>query len=186
MRELTVSDKAGIRYAAFLRGINVGGHRLIKMTELARIFTELGLRDVRTVIASGNVVFTSEETDVAELTERIERGLAEALGYPVTVMLRTVEQLRALVGRDPYPAIDPERAHRYVVFFPALPSTVPDLPIHDPDQGFSLLALEGTDLLLIAERLPGRQADYGPTVAKLFGKVSTARNWNTIVKIAGM
>lgn len=176
-----------MRYAAFLRGINVGGHRLIKMVELADIFRGLGLHDVRTVIASGNVVFTGDDDDPVALNRQLETGLAAALGYPVTVMLRTVTELSELVAREPFAAIDDTNVHRYVIFFPALPTVVPELPAHYPELGFSLLGLTGSDLLLVARRFPeGGQADFGPLVAKQFGKVSTARNWNTVVKIAAM
>jgi uncharacterized protein (DUF1697 family) len=70
------------RYIAFLRGINVGGHR-VKMDRLRAIFAELGLKDVSTFIASGNVLFTTESGDADGLRERIESQLASQLGYEV-------------------------------------------------------------------------------------------------------
>ena len=68
-----------VAYVAFLRGINVGGHRLIKMTELAKIFSEMGLAGVRTVIASGNVLFSSDEIDEGRLATKIEGELNRTL-----------------------------------------------------------------------------------------------------------
>lgn len=186
-KKIEPTDDDGIRYVAFLRGINVGGHRLIKMTDLAELFRGLGFRDVRTVIASGNVVFTADETDLAALVERIERGLAAAHGYEVRVMVRTVASLRVLVERDPFPAEDDPSTNRYVVFFPAIPAGAPEPPIAKEDDGFAIVGRDEDALLVVARMLPsGTRADYGPFLAKQFGKVSTARNWNTVVKIAAM
>jgi uncharacterized protein (DUF1697 family) len=174
-----------VRYVAFLRGINVGGHRLVKMVELAAMFEAMGFIDVKTVIASGNVLFTARDADSCRVTVKIERGLAEALGYEVRVMLRTVNYLRMLVDREPFAGIDDESIHRYVVFYPTLPETFPALPMHFPEEAYSFLAIEGTDLFMIAGMTEsGERADFGKSLVKHFGKISTSRNWNTIVKIA--
>ena len=85
---------------AFLRGINVGGHR-VKMDRLRELFTELGLRDVATFIASGNVVFSTESRDVHELREQIEAHLEENLGYEVATFLRSPEELAAITVFQP-------------------------------------------------------------------------------------
>jgi len=90
------------RYVAFLRGINVGGHR-VKMERLRQLFVELGFEDVSTFIASGNVVFSAHSGDVADLTDRIERQLHEGLGYEVATFLRSpaqLEEIVALAGSD--------------------------------------------------------------------------------------
>ncbi len=89
-------------YAAFLRGINVGGHR-VGGGDLRSAFEELGLGGVATFRASGNVVFTASEEPVAGLTARIEKGLERALGYEVPVFLRTGPELRAIAEHQPFP-----------------------------------------------------------------------------------
>ncbi len=83
------------QYIAFLRGINVGGHR-VKMDRLRSLFEELSLRDVSTFIASGNVIFSAESDDVDELRDTIERHLAQELGYEVATFLRSPAQLAAI------------------------------------------------------------------------------------------
>jgi len=85
------------RYIAFLRGINVGGHR-VKMDRLRELFERLGLTDVSTFLASGNVVFESDANDVATLTRQIERHLAHELGYDVATFLRSPTQLSEIVA----------------------------------------------------------------------------------------
>ena len=93
------------KYVAFLRGINVGGHKLIKMAELARLFTSFGLKNVRTYIASGNVLFeTAEGADT--VGGRIEEGLKRALGYGVKVMLRTISEIEDIINLDPFCTVE--------------------------------------------------------------------------------
>jgi len=76
-----------MRYVALLRGINVGGKTLIKMGDLKTCIEELGLDSVSTYIASGNVLFESEEADGAELETKIERAVEQRFGLPVKVVV---------------------------------------------------------------------------------------------------
>jgi uncharacterized protein (DUF1697 family) len=89
------------RYVAFLRGMNLGGRR-IKNDELRLRFEELGFGDVATFRASGNVIFGSDDDGEAALTESIEAGLAEALGYEVPVFLRSAAEVREIGAHDPF------------------------------------------------------------------------------------
>jgi uncharacterized protein (DUF1697 family) len=88
-------------YAAFLRGINVGGHR-ISSGELRARFQELGFRDVSTFRASGNVVFAADAAPRTEMTARIEERLATSLGYEVPVFLRTASEVLAIAAQRPF------------------------------------------------------------------------------------
>lgn len=89
-------------YIALLRGINVSGHKRIKMAELRTIFAKMGLRQVQTYIQSGNVLFVTEEEE-APLRQRIEQGILAALDMPVTVILRTASELERLIADCPLP-----------------------------------------------------------------------------------
>jgi len=92
------------RYAAFLRGINVGGHRITN-GELRAACEAVGLDEVATFRASGNVVFAAEEVaDPNVLAERIETGLGETLGYEVPVFLRTADEVADIAAHEPFPA----------------------------------------------------------------------------------
>jgi uncharacterized protein (DUF1697 family) len=91
-------------YAAFLRGINLGGHHRVTSAELCALFEEMGLREVAAFRASGNVVFTAGRESRAALSKRIERSLAKALGYEVATFLRTADEVRAIAALEPFPA----------------------------------------------------------------------------------
>jgi len=101
-------------WVALLRGINVNGIT-IKMADLQGVFRELGYTDVRTVLASGNVLFTSGETDAAALKLRIERALSSAFGYQAWIVLVGVGTLDAVVRAFPFDARR-DGWHPYVVF----------------------------------------------------------------------
>ncbi|HEY5052109.1 MAG TPA: DUF1697 domain-containing protein, partial [Solirubrobacterales bacterium] len=92
-------------YVAFLRGMNLGGRR-IKNDELRIEFEQLGFEEVATFRASGNVIFAAGDGKLGAkaLTDRIEDGLGEALGYEVPVFLRTATEVAAIAARQPFEA----------------------------------------------------------------------------------
>jgi uncharacterized protein (DUF1697 family) len=89
------------RVVAFLRAINVGG-RNVKMAELRRHFEALGLTDVETFIASGNVIFTPRTTNTKALEKKIEARLRAALGYEVHTFVRTLADVAAIARYEPF------------------------------------------------------------------------------------
>jgi len=91
------------RFVAFLRAINVGGHT-VTMGALRKEFEALGLQDVETFIASGNVIFTSRSADLGALEKKIEARLRAALGYEVATFIRTDAEVAAVAGYPAFPA----------------------------------------------------------------------------------
>src|SRR5262245_18012517 len=83
------------RYICFLRGMNLGRRRL-KMSRLKSLIEELGFEEVTTFIASGNVIFSSDIRDVAELERRISNYLEKSLGYVVDSFVRTAAEVIAI------------------------------------------------------------------------------------------
>jgi uncharacterized protein (DUF1697 family) len=90
-------------YAAFLRGMNVGGHRLTN-DELCAHFVAMGFAEVTTFRASGNVVFAGEAKPPQAVRKRIEAGLADALGYAVPTFVRTAAEVHAIAAATPFEA----------------------------------------------------------------------------------
>ncbi len=88
-------------YIALLRGINVGGHKIIKMADLKQTFESIGLKQVKTYIQSGNIVFESER-DIDFLNKRIQSEIKNVFGFDVPVMLRTHEEFINVIKRCPY------------------------------------------------------------------------------------
>ena len=90
------------QYAAFLRGVNVGRNRRVSSAQLCEIYEEMGFTDVATFRTSGNVVFGGAKGPVGKLAERVEKGMAAALGWDVRVFLRTADELRAIAAHEPF------------------------------------------------------------------------------------
>jgi len=91
------------KYVAFLRAINVGGTRIIKMADLKNYFESFGCINVQTYINSGNVIFEAKES--ANLEEKIEKQLEKALGYKVETFLRTMDEVAKIASK---PAFEPQ------------------------------------------------------------------------------
>ena len=175
-------------YVAFLRGINVGGHKLIKMADLVRLFESFGFHNISTYIASGNVLFETAEMDADAVTKRIEEGLNKALGYEVKVILRTISQIEDLVSLDPFGGVEPaENARLYVTFLADEPSSTLKLPYESSNGELQILRKRDRDLCWLLFLSPtARTVDGMAFVEKEFGKASTTRNWNTVQKITAL
>ncbi len=95
-----------MQFTAFLRAVNVGG-RVVTMDRLRALFEAMGFDDVATVIASGNVVFSTSRRSAERLEREIEAALRDALGYEVATFLRTRAELEAILAFDPVPLLPP-------------------------------------------------------------------------------
>lgn len=176
-----------IAYAAFLRGINVGGHRKLPMAELRSAMESLGLDQVASYVASGNVVFVSNETSRAELTTAIERTIADNWGYDdVPVVIRSHDQLTAAFAASPHLDSPIEPKHRFVALLSEAPSKKvlegidgealhPDVFTVDGDHAHVLLANGAAKSKLTTNYLE-----------KHLGVVATLRNHNTIAKVLSL
>jgi uncharacterized protein (DUF1697 family) len=164
-----------IAYAALLRGINVGGVKLV-MTDLARLCAGEGFDCVKTYIASGNVVFTSPKKEAA-VRAALERTLAAHMGKPIPVLVRTAAELAATVAANPFPGV---AGNRLLVFF------LPDGPPKDVLTGVvspdgEELAVRGRELFVHYPNGMGRSKLKVP-----LWNVGTSRNLNTVAKLAAL
>ncbi|HTB30445.1 MAG TPA: DUF1697 domain-containing protein [Bacteroidia bacterium] len=175
-----------IRYVTFLRGINVSGQKLIKMDELNRIMSTLKLKEVKTFIQSGNVLFNSPETNTEKLSQQITKKLKSELGYDVPVVIRTIDQLRLLIEQDPFKKIkEGDDIKLYVSFLPTTPLQKIKAPILSPKKDVKILSIHDGDICCLGLPLPN--GTYGfPNlfIEKTFGMPATTRNWNTVNKVS--
>jgi uncharacterized protein (DUF1697 family) len=171
-------------YAAFLRGINVGGHSVIKMAELRAAFKSMGFRDVKTVLASGNVLFEAPEEDAMGLSRRVSEDLTHLLGRDILVIVRPVDELKALAARRPFEGIDTTAGARPIVTFVADVLRVQDVRGLPMQEGFKILSVSGRTICSISydQFGVGTAASMG-LIEKTFGRQITTRTWDTIVKL---
>lgn len=174
-----------VPYVAFLRGINVGGNTMIKMEELKRTFEALGCKDSKTVLASGNVIFTTSQIDAVVLTKKIEESLKKTFGFVITVILRTGAEMQTLIAANPFKnsTITP-LTRLYVTFLSESHKSTIKTPYASPQKYFTILRITNTDVCSVVTLMPQLgTTDIMKTLEKEFGKRITTRSWNTILKI---
>jgi len=172
-------------YVALLRGINVGGNKLIRMKDLARICTDAGLKNVRTYIASGNVVFESGSANKTALTRKIEKALHQTLGYEVTVVLRTLSEIKSIVNRNPFRKYEASKdVMLCVVFLATEPKTKPTLPLVSLTDNLEVFEVaDGTACVVSRRKKSGWFGFPNNFVEKQFGVTGTTRQWSSVKKL---
>lgn len=173
------------RYVAFLRGMNLGGRR-IKNEELRRHFEEMGLEEVATFRASGNVIFATPKREAeGKLGERIEGELGERLGYEVPVYLRSIEEVAAIAAREPFDpkAVAKSKGKLQVSFLQKKLSAAAKKKALAAATDEDLLAIEGRELYwLPSGGISESDLDWKPINAAL--GPGTIRTMGTIEQIA--
>jgi uncharacterized protein (DUF1697 family) len=173
------------RYAALLRGINVGGAKKVPMAELRALLEDLGHDAVGTYLQSGQAVFGSDRGDEESLAAEVRDAIEEHFGFAVDVIVRDHAYLRAVAEACPFPAAELEARQLHVTYFSA-PVTAErfaqiDRAAFHPgefrlgDRALYLYAPDGLGRSKLAEALAR------PRVTK--GVIATTRNWNTVVKL---
>ncbi|HET7326807.1 MAG TPA: DUF1697 domain-containing protein [Nocardioidaceae bacterium] len=175
------TDNAGATvYVALLRGINVGGHGKVSMADLRQAVESTGCTDVSTYIQSGNVVLTSARAEAA-LRAALEHAIADRLGVHPTVMVRSADEIAAVVAATPYP--DAAEGTVHVAFLHEPPTPEPTTP-RGGTEGEELTVL-GREIYL---HLPGGigRSKLMVEVGKRCKAPMTVRNWRTVTKLRAM
>jgi len=173
-------------YVAFLRGVNVGGNAIIGMEALKKAFSSLGFTGIKTVLASGNVIFETGEVDVGVLTAKIEQMLQSDFGLQISAILRSGKEIQSLVNSKPFKKNKLIPQTRFLVTF--LGETPPrGLKISQrlTSSGFENVRFSDRHVCSAIEISPGRgTSDLMKMLQKEFGKKITTRTWNTVERIA--
>jgi len=175
------------QYLALLRGINVGGNNIIKMTALKACFEKLGLMDVATYIQSGNVLFRNAEKDLGRLTNNIEDTLSKRFSYASRVVVVPHHELEHAVQRAPKAFGTNPARYRYDVIFLKPPLTA-DHAMKSirtkigVDQAFA-----GKGVLYFSRLIRKASKSYLIRVIQLpIYQSMTIRNWNTTTKLLAL
>lgn len=171
-------------HVAFLRAVNVGGRGVVKMTDVKAAFAAAGCRNVRTFIASGNVVFDAPATLPRALRTRITTAMTALLGGSPGVIYRTLDELDGLIASNPFGGATESATRKlYVGLMDKPPQPMPSLPFRDEKELVTVVAVRGADVLLVSDRKPNGMFGFPTAWAKSLDVVLTVRNWNTIVKV---
>lgn len=173
------------KQAAFLRGVNVSGHKPVKMDELKRIFVSLGFKNVKTILNSGNVIFETDKINDASLSEKIELALLKKLNLKTGVIIRDFESLKIIADSGQFRdiVITPQ-IRLYVTFLKKKNSSKKKLSLESANNEFKIIKITDYDILSVLNLSEGfGTVDFMKILEKEFGKEITTRNMNTIIRI---
>lgn len=166
-------------YAAFLRGISPMN---AKMPDLKKAFETAGFTDVKTLLSSGNVVFTAPSASEAALQRKAEAAMTKRLGRSFLTIVRRVDALREMLASDPYQAFQvPPGAKRIITFLRQRPASKLTLPAEV--DGARILAVKGSEVFSSYVPSP-KGAVFMRLIEKTFGSEVTTRTWDTVTKVA--
>ena len=173
-----------MRYVSFLRAINVGGH-VVPMSELKTIFESLGLENVETFIASGNVIFTARSGKPDALEAKIERGLLARLGYEVTTFLRTEAEILAVTEAEPFARPEIEAAAAFNVAFTKTPLSAAQAgQLTAFDTGIDTFRASGREIYWLCRMKQSESKFVSAKMERLLGIRVTWRNMNTVRRLS--
>lgn len=171
-------------YIALLRAINVGGHRKIKMKDLRGMFNSMGFKNVKTYIQSGNVIFSTSETDMEKLAGFIETEIESRFGHDVPVMIRTQRQFEKLILRNPFEGREKDPFRLYVTFFRETPPDEKQNELMDLSSDTEIFEFTDGELFSLINKKSGKKEMFSNNfVEKVCGISGTSRNWNSVNKI---
>ena len=174
-----------MEYVALLRGINLGSNRQLAMPQLRDLVRSMGYPDARTYIQSGNVLLRSER-GASDIADELKRAIAERFNLDVPVLVRTADELAAVVAGNPFPQAAADGSRFYAVFLDRDPPqeriAAIDVAAAEPDR-FAL----GDRVIYAWYRGGLRASKLAPAISdRRLGVTTTARNWNTVTKLLAL
>lgn len=168
------------RYVAFLRGVMPYN---AKMAELRAAFEAGGFSNVKTVLASGNVVFDARGATESAIERRAEAAMFKTLGRAFHTIVRSQADLQRLLAEDPWRALTvPGDAKRVVTFMRAAPRPKPTLPVQL--EGARIHAIRGREAFTTYRRVPGGNPMFMKLIGDTLGDEVTTRSWDTVARVA--
>ena len=174
-------------YIGLLRAVNLGGNTQVSMEALRSLLSRMGLADVRTVLQSGNAVFTSDETNEGKLEKRLEDRTEKELGLRTDFFVRTADEWDSIVRGNPYRQEERTSPNHLVV------TVLKEVP---PNEGWTRLdsAIRGPERVkgrgrhayIVYPDGIGRSRLTAAVIEKNLGTRGTSRNWNTVLKLAAI
>jgi uncharacterized protein (DUF1697 family) len=171
-------------YVALLRGIAPTNPNM-RNEKLCRLFEELGFTDVKSVISSGNIIFSSPATSIEKLEEKVEKVLPEKLHFTSTTIIRSKENLQKLMDDQPFKELEhSQKTSLNVTFLKQKTKNDMKFPHKVEGRMYSLLGLHDKNAICSVVDLTGdRTPDLMVWLEKNFGKEITTRSWKTVERI---
>jgi uncharacterized protein (DUF1697 family) len=174
-------------HVALLRGINVGGANRLPMADLRALAEREGLARPRTLLQTGNLLFEAADKSEADLELGLESAITGRFGLTVDVVVRTADALRTVVAANPFRAAardDP--AHLVAVFLKSDPTEQAETRLRAAITGPEIARVIGREAFIHYPAGIGDSRLTPAVVDRALGTRGTARNWNTVLKIAAL
>lgn len=174
------------KYVALLRAINVGGHT-VKMDHLRSLFEAIGLENVETFIASGNVIFDSRSANPRALEQKIEKHLNESLGYEVATFVRATTELSAVAAYKPFSdsELNKEGNSLYIGFLADSPGNQAIQKVLACSGELDELHVKGREVYWLCRATRMTDSKFsGALLERILGLRATFRNATTVRKMA--
>ena len=169
---------------SLLRGINVGGRNKIRMADLRELYASLGFRNARTLLQSGNAVFETAESDMTLVGREIEAGIRRAFSLDIRVIMRSAAEFEAVLQRHPFSAEHLREARKVaVVFLSDAPTADALTELRASNTGPEIIHADGCELYIFYTEGMARSKLDNKRIERHLRLVSTARNWNTCLKL---
>jgi uncharacterized protein (DUF1697 family) len=179
--------KARITYIALLRGINVGGHKPVAMSDLRAMLAKLGFEDARSILQSGNLIFGGDARASGELEKLLEAEAGKRLGLQADFLIRTAKQWKTIVARNPFrDEAERDPGHLVVMFLKGIPKANDVKAARDAIVGRETIRADGRQMYIVYPDGIGRSRLTNVLLEKKLGIRGTARNWNTVLKLAAV
>ncbi|MFZ1973446.1 MAG: DUF1697 domain-containing protein [Candidatus Acidiferrales bacterium] len=172
---------------AMLRGVNVGGHNMIKMEELRALCKSLKLRDACTYVQSGNLIFRTEERDLEVLAKRLQNAIERKFGFRPDVVLRTAAEMREVIARNPFAKrreVEPNRL--LVTFLASEPAADARDKASQLETAPEELRMDRREVYIYFPNGMARPKVSWPTIERILKTSGTGRNWNSVTKMLEM
>ncbi len=174
-------------FIALLRGINVSGQKKIKMADLRACLQQHGFSEVRTYIQSGNILFTAEDADPAELAAQIHAAIEQQFGFDVPVQVLSAARVRQVVDANPFPDTPAEEYNRLLVCFLAQqPTQERAAAVAGYQDARDAFHLDGQAIYIYAPEGYGTSKLTNNFFEAKLKVQATTRNWKTLLKLLEM
>jgi uncharacterized protein (DUF1697 family) len=171
-------------HVALIRGINVGGHKAVAMSDLRDLLAGLGFDDARSLLQSGNLVFRCAAQKNASLEHLLETEAEKRMGLHADFFIRSAKEWREVVARNPFrKEAERDPSHLVVMFLKDKPNAKNVKAVNAAIVGPEIVRAGGRHLYIVYPDGIGKSRLTNALIEKRLGIRGTARNWNTVLKL---
>ena len=181
-KEIDIDERVTLMttYISILRGINVSGHKLVKMDALRKLYENLGFLNVTTYVQSGNVIFTSNDIELHEIERKISQQIEKEFGFEVPIIALTADKLKSVIENNPFlKDSDKDHAFLHVTFLSSIPDHYDAKAIENKKQEGEDVSFSDNAVYLHCPNGYGRTKLTNNFLEAKLKVGATTRNWKT-------